>query len=300
MDQANALRGKVRQKKVEQLNFSKIIPENANSKLIAVSSGKGGVGKTNFALNLAISMLKQNKKVIIIDSDFGLANIEVLLGLSPRYTLLDVFSGDKNIEEIIVDGPVGLKFISGGSGLSHLSNIGSKQLSYIISNLAYLDRFFDYILIDTGAGISPSVISFVRACEDIIVVTTPEPTSITDAYSLIKTSVEDYDYVGEMNFKLVINRAENEDESLDIFNKLGKVTEKFLGTKISYLGFIPDDSSLVKAVKQQEPLSILYPNSSSAHAIEKIGFSIMNIETADNDGLGILRFVKKMMGIFNG
>ncbi|MDR2938919.1 MAG: MinD/ParA family protein [Clostridiales bacterium] len=300
MDQANALRGRIRQREEEYLsnNFSKY-KNGGRSKLLAVSSGKGGVGKTNFALNLAIGLLKQGKKVIVIDADFGLANIEILLGLSPRFTLLDVFSGDKNIEDIIITGPHGLKFISGGNGLSSLPNINSKQLSYIISNLAYLDRYFDYIIIDTGAGISDSVVNFIRACEDIIVITTPEPTAITDAYSLIKASVDGFIGAGGLNFKLVVNKVDNTEEGFEAYNKLSKVCEKYLGITVCSLGSIPDDANLVRAVKKQEPVTISFPGSASAAAIEKIGFEILDIKQGP-EPFGIISFVKKLVGIFNG
>ena len=245
MDQANNLRNLINQ--VEK--GESVI--DLSSRVITVTSGKGGVGKTNFSLNLAIQFSKLNKKVIIIDADFGLANIEVLFGIIPRYSLADVLKGKRDIEEVLTDGPMGIRFISGGSGLRELSNITERQMNYFINNFSYLDAISDIIIIDTGAGISKSVINFIKASGETIIVTTPEPTSVTDAYALIKTIKEES--VKMPDFKIVVNRVDDDEEGLEIFNKINRAATRFLGVSLENLGYIPYDKYLVKVVKNQQP-----------------------------------------------
>ncbi len=296
MDQANNLRNLLnRAEKTKEQNRESM---DLSSRVITVTSGKGGVGKTNFSVNIAIQFSKLNKKVVIIDADFGLANIEVLFGIMPKYSLADVLRGDKDIEDVLTDGPMGIKFISGGSGLKELSNVSERQLSYFINNFSYLDAISDIIIIDTGAGISRSVINFIKASDETIIVTTPEPTSITDAYSLIKTIR--MESVKLPAFKMVVNRVDDENEGLEIYNKINKASSKFLDINIENLGFIPYDNFLVKAVKKQEPASILYPNCEFTRCISNISYKLMNIDyTIKGKNLGIKGFMKRLAEILN-
>ena len=293
IDQADNLRNllnNTNRKDRESLDLS--------ARVITVTSGKGGVGKTNFSVNLAIQFSKMNKKVVIIDADFGLANIEVIFGIMPRYSLANVLKGEKDIEDVLTDGPFGIKFISGGSGLKELTNITEKQMSYFINNFSYLDAIFDIIIIDTGAGISKSVVNFIKASDETIIVTTPEPTSITDAYALIKTIKEERGHMPK--FKMVVNRVDDEEEGVEIYEKINRASGKFLNVQIEDLGCIPYDRYLVKAVKKQEPASMLYPNCSFTKALEKIGSKMMDMDYVEtSQSVGIKGFMKRLVNIFN-
>lgn len=292
MDQANNLRSLIQQIDNGRENVQ------LSSRVITVTSGKGGVGKTNFSLNLAIQFSKQNKRVVIIDADFGLANIEVLFGIIPRYSLADVLKGTKDIEEVLTDGPMGIKFISGGSGLRELSNITERQMNYFINNFSYLDTISDIIIVDTGAGISKSVVNFIKASDETIIVTTPEPTSITDAYALIKTIKEEA--VKMPDFKVVVNRVDDEEEGIEIYNKINKASSKFLGVQLENLGYIPYDRFLVKAVKHQQPASICFPSCDFTKSIEMVASKLMNIPYAEkNKEAGVRGFVKRLAKMFN-
>jgi flagellar biosynthesis protein FlhG len=267
------------------------------SRVITVSSGKGGVGKTNFAMNLAIHLADRGKKVVILDADFGLANIEVLFGVIPKFSLANVIYGDKNISEVIADGPKGIKFISGGSGFGELANISENQINRLLDNFGYLDQISDVILIDTGAGISKAVVSFVRASDETIIVTTPEPTSITDAYALIKTINEEKS-LHIPQFKIVINRVESAVEGVEIFTKLKTVAARFLGVELLMLGSIPIDNALVRAVKKQQPALTIFPTCAFSKSIITIGDKLIDAaETSKKDG-GVKLFIKRLVNIF--
>lgn len=295
MDQANSLRKLINNSYdyEKQSRFGSV-----SSRVITVTSGKGGVGKSNFSANLAITFAKMGKRVVIVDADFGLANIEVIFGILPTYSLVNVLRGEKGIHEVLTNGPCGIKFISGGSGLRELANVSDRQLSYFLDQFAYLDQISDIIIIDTGAGISKTVVNFIKASDETIFITTPEPTSITDAYALIKTVCE-YDG-GSPAFKIVVNRVDDEEEGNEVFSKINRVAYKFLNIKIENLGSIPYDRDLVRAVKNQQPAIISYPNSMFSKSIENIGYKLMNINySVDIGNKGLKGFVKRLANIFN-
>lgn len=295
-DQAQELRDRLQQTKIESSPV--FVPPVVTARVITVTSGKGGVGKTNFAVNLAIYLAKQNKRVVIVDADFGLANIEVLFGIIPKYSLADVFLGNRRIEDIITEGPEGIKFISGGSGFKSLANLSEDQMMVVINSFTYLESIADIILIDTGAGISNTVLNFVRASNEIILITTPEPTAITDAYALIK-SVKDEKH-GMSQIKLIINRVDSNKEGLEIFDKLNKVCEQFLTMSLTFLGSVESDSNLTKAVKKQSPAMICYPNSTFSKNLETIGARILRqSEPEKTKQSGIVSFVKRLVNIFD-
>jgi flagellar biosynthesis protein FlhG len=291
IDQAEKLRDMVK----SRTNAAPKAPV-LSSRVISVTSGKGGVGKTNFTINLAIQLSKQSQRVSIIDADFGLANIEVLFGILPRFSFADVLSGKKTMEEVITDGPFNIKFVSGGSGLTELANLTDQQLNRAMGSLELLDSFSDIILIDTGAGISKSVIDFIKASDETIIITTPEPTSLTDAYSLIKAVHEDK--TRKFNFKLVVNKSETTKEGMEIYEKLNRASERFLGVKLQNLGCIPYDGQLIKAVKRQEPVSMCYPNSDCVRSITEISSRLLNVESAVEQR-GLKTFMKRLINIFN-
>ena len=261
MDQAEQLRNIIKKQSLEK----KV------ARVITVTSGKGGVGKSSISVNLAIELSKSGKKVIVLDADFGLANIEVMLGIRPKYNLADIIYHGKNIEDIITPGPLGIGFISGGSGIGELANISKEQIMYLTNKLSVLDELADIIIIDTGAGITDSVLEFVIASSEVLLVTTPEPTSITDAYALLKTLNNKEEFSSRnTKIKMVANRVDSNQEAKQLFSKLNLVISKFLDFNIEYLGAVPQDNMVSKAIMQQKPYSILYPNSPSSKAIVQL------------------------------
>ena len=265
-----------------------------NARVIAIASGKGGVGKSNFAVNLAVQMCKLGKKVVIIDADFGLANIEILLGVAPKHSVSDVLVGKVDIEDALTTGPHGCLFLSGGTGLAALNEVSDAQLRRLTNGFLSLDSQADCIIIDTRAGLSNAVINFVKAAEDIIIITTPDPTAIADAYALIKSIKKSMLELEQI--KLVVNCASCKDEALDVFNKLSSVSHRFLGIELRLLGFIPYDPFLIKAVRKQKPVSILYPFSESANSINEISAGLLNMESSKKGS--IQNFVLKLIGKF--
>lgn len=271
MDQASQLRNII---KAESINKSRPL-----ARVITVTSGKGGVGKSNTAINLAIQLKKLGQRVIILDADFGLANIEIMFGAVPKHNLCDLIYQNKNIKEIITWGPGDIGFISGGSGIAGLSNLSRDYLVYIIQNLAELDAIADVIIVDTGAGISDAVLEFLVASGEIILVTTPEPTSITDSYSLLKALNRHPRFSQENScVKMLANKVLSKEDGQMLYNKLNAVVNRYLKLPMSYLGAIPDDQLLSKAVMQQTPVSLQSPQAKSSLAYEEIASKLMNME----------------------
>ncbi|MDD6810919.1 MAG: MinD/ParA family protein [Lachnospiraceae bacterium] len=274
MDQAEQLRNIIK---------ASSQPQRSLARVITVTSGKGGVGKSNTAINLAVQFKKMGKRVIILDADFGLANIEIMFGTVPKHNLCDLIYQGKKISEIITWGPMDIGFISGGSGIAGMSNLSKDYLTYIIQNLAELDEMADVIIVDTGAGISDAVLEFLVASGEILLVTTPEPTSITDSYSLIKALNRHPRYSKEVSqIKVIANKVANVEEGKLLFEKLDSVVTRYLKIPITYLGMIPQDSQLAKAVMQQMPVSIQNPDSKSACAYELLAAKLMNKELNKN------------------
>ncbi|MCM1089660.1 MAG: MinD/ParA family protein [Butyrivibrio sp.] len=270
---------------MDQAEQLRIIKANRQSRplarVITVTSGKGGVGKSNTSINLAIQFRKLGKRVIILDADFGLANIEIMFGAVPKHNLCDLIYQGKNIQEIITWGPMEVGFISGGSGIAGLSNLNRDYLDYIIQNLAELDAITDIIIVDTAAGISDAVLEFLVASGEILLVTTPEPTSITDSYSLLKALYR-HSRFDEDNtkVKMVANRVGRELEGEILFNKLNAVVARYLKVPMTYLGSIPQDAQLAKAVMQQTPVSIQNPTARSSQAYEQMAKRLLDKEEA--------------------
>ncbi|MBQ7775003.1 MAG: MinD/ParA family protein [Lachnospiraceae bacterium] len=249
------------------------------ARVLTVTSGKGGVGKSNTSINLAIQFRKMGKRVIILDADFGLANIEIMFGAVPKHNLCDLIYQGKNIKDIITWGPMEVGFISGGSGIAGMSNLSKDYLNYIIQNLVELDSLADVIIIDTGAGISDSVLEFLVASGEILLVTTPEPTSITDSYSLLKALSRHPRYDSESTtIRMIANRVFKAEDGQNLFNKLNAVVERYLKIPISYLGSVPQDDKLMRAVMQQTPVSMQNPYAKSSMAYEEIANKLMNNE----------------------
>lgn len=262
MDQAEKLRDIVKQHNA--IN-------DRQARIITVTSGKGGVGKSSISINLAIQFASQGKKVIIFDADFGLANIEVMLGAIPKFNLADMIFNGKEFEDIIVKGPMDIGFISGGSGINRLANMSKDQVTFLVYKLKELEKLADVIIVDTGAGISDSVLEFVMTSNEVILVTTPEPTSITDSYALLKSlNAKSGFNKEETTIKIVANRVDSFDEGKNLYDKLSLVVDKFLNIHLKFLGIIPNDANMQKAVMQQKPITIAYPNSVGTKAFESI------------------------------
>ena len=274
MDQAEQLRRIIKGRAPQKRPLARVI---------TVTSGKGGVGKSNTAINLAIQLRRIGQKVIILDADFGLANIEIMFGAVPKHNLCDLIYQGKSIKDIITWGPMEVGFISGGSGITGLSNLNRDELSYIIENLSELDEMADTIIVDTGAGIADAVLEFLVASGEILLVTTPEPTSITDSYSLLKALSRHPRYHTETTQSMVLaNKVTGEAQAQALYAKLETVVERYLKVPISYLGMIPQDPQLAKAVMQQTPVSLEMPRARSAIAYELIVAKLTNRELNKN------------------
>lgn len=227
-------------------------------RILAVSSGKGGVGKTNFVANLAIAYAQSAKRVLVFDADLGLSNIDVMLGIAPKYNLKNVLLGQKHIDEIVVSGPAGIRIIPASSGVRALTNLTAEQKLHLITELENFKEPFDVFLIDTGAGINDNVLFFCSSAQESIVIITPEPTSIADAYALIKVLSRDF---RERHFRILVNMAKNEREAFDTFRKLYVVADKFLNLSLDYLGFLPFDADVKSSIMAQKPFILQHPTS---------------------------------------
>ncbi len=268
------------------------------ARVITVTSGKGGVGKSNTSINLAIQFRKMGKRVIILDADFGLANIEIMFGTVPKHNLCDLIYQGKNIKDIITWGPMDVGFISGGSGIAGMSSLSRDYLNYIIQNLAQLDSIADVIIVDTGAGISDAVLEFLVASGEILLVTTPEPTSITDSYSLLKALYRHPRFEeSATKVKMVSNRVAKESEGQILFDKLNAVVSRYLKIPMTYLGCVPEDAQLPRSVMQQTPVSMLYPTAKASLAYEIMAARLLGKEESERQPKrGMAAFFSHIIG----
>lgn len=265
MDQAEQLRNIIKMQ---------VQPRDV-SRVITVTSGKGGVGKTTLSVNLALQLQRQGKRVIILDADFGLANIEVMMGVRPTSNLADLMFRGKTLKDIIMTGPEGIGFISGGSGIKEMASMTRDQIFYVMQSLTELDDMADVIIIDTGAGIADSVLEFAASSQEVLLVATPEPTSITDAYALLKTLNRKQEFQASRTvIKLVANGVKKPAEGLEIYNKVNAVAEKFLNIQLVYLGAVVNDNNVSKSIMQQNPLLLAYPTSAAATSIVQLAFRL--------------------------
>ncbi len=264
MDQAGVLRemktsvmpSSIRQKR-----------HNGNTRVIAITSGKGGVGKTNISANFAYLLSKMGKRTLLLDADAGLANIDVILGITPKYNLHHVLSGEKNLSEAVVEGPGGVKILPASSGIPEMASLSKGQKFTLLEELDGLDEDFDFMLIDTAAGIADNVMYFNMVAGEIIVVASPEPTSLTDAYALIKVLYQGY---AARRFMLLVNMAEDSNEAEGVYTRLSNATNQFLDLPIEYLGYIPRDQNVSKAVRKQKLLSEVFPDSKASKSMSEV------------------------------
>ena len=270
MDQAEQLRNVVKSKQARSVSKARVI---------TITSGKGGVGKSNIAVNLAVQLRKLGKKVIIFDADMGLANVEVMFGAIPKYNLSDMIYHGKKLKEIITEGPMEIGFISGGNGITGMNNLTKNQLSRLVNNLNELDELTDFILIDTGAGIANNVMEFVSASPEVLLVLTPEPSSLPDSYSLIKALYGNPGFARHStNIEVVVNRTVSMDDGQIVYEKLSSVISKFLQGEVHFFGTIPQDGLLEKSVRAQKIVSMTAPNARSARAFERLAQSLIDGE----------------------
>ena len=265
--------------------------EDQVTNVYAISSGKGGVGKTAVVANLAVSLAKMGKKVLILDADLGLANIDVIFGLTPAYNMNHFFSGEKELSSIIVEGPHGIKILPAGSGLQSFIRLDAQHKMRLLEGLDSMHGSFDYVLIDTEAGISENVTYFNTAAQEILVVTTPEPTAITDAYALMKLLSTQFH---EKHFNLIVNMVQNDNEALDVFRKLTMVSNRYLDISIDFMGSIPADRQMNDAIRKQKVIVDLYPSSKIAGAFTTIA-SRLTSEVITSEPKGNIQFFWKKL-----
>lgn len=265
---------------------------NKPVRVIAVTSGKGGVGKTNVSVNLGVSLALMGRKVALLDADMGLANVDILLGMSPEYNLSHVLKGEKTLNEIMLEGPSGLKVIPASSGIQHMSELSTIEQAGVIRAFSEIDKDLDVLIVDTAAGISASVVNFARACQEIIVVVCDEPTSLTDAYAYIKLLNRDY---ALSRFHIVTNMVQNIQQGKNLFAKLCKVTDRYLDVNLQFAGAVPMDEMLRKAVQKQKPVVELFPQSQATIAVKNIARTIDNWPIKSRAGGYLEFFVERMI-----
>ncbi|QGG48189.1 MinD/ParA family protein [Heliorestis convoluta] len=292
-DQAEKLR--IMMNNMRQQVEYEIEGKETPTRIICISSGKGGVGKSNLTLNLGLALVDYGQRVLILDADMGMANIDVILGKVPPYNLYHVIRGEKKLSEVVTTGPKGISLISGGSGIVELANLEAPDLDRFIEGLAELDGTVDVLLIDTGAGISRNVLSYIYAADELIVLTTPEPTAITDAYGLIK-SVEMVQK--KIPISLVINRVENEKEGNAVSQKLVVAVRQFLNRDITVIGYIPDDPIVSRSVKNQKPFYLQNENAGASLAISRLAATLCNAPSKTETHGTLTRLFHRMKSFF--
>jgi flagellar biosynthesis protein FlhG len=285
-DQASALR-----QIVQNIKSQRTRTPGDGARIVAVTSGKGGVGKTSITVNLAIALSRKGLRVLVIDCDFGLSNVDVLMGTTAPFDLSHVVHFQKDIREVIAEGPNGVRFIAGGSGVQELLNLNEAQLARLVDNLVQLENTADVILLDTGAGISSGVLRVLMAAQEVIVVTSPEPTSMMDAYALIKTLSS---AGGENKMRLVVNRAETTTEAEETLTKFASVVRLYLRLEMEELGYVLFDQQVSRAVKAQTPFIIGYPKSTAARNIENIAWKLLDIKP-ETTGSGFKGFLQNLV-----
>lgn len=291
VDQAEGLRRLMKEKRteLEEMGYSNS-EKKSKTRIISVTSGKGGVGKTNIATNLGLAYAQIGKNVIVIDADLGLANVNVILGCTPQYNLYHVIKKKKSMKEIIIDTSYGIKLVAGASGFSQIANMSEEDRTSFINELYELSNA-DIIIIDTSAGISRNVLSFLEASDEVIVVTTTEPTSITDAYGIIKTIIAEDN--SDLSLKLVVNRVGTAQDAKKIAERIIGIAGQFLNVKVEYLGYIYEDDELLQAVLKQQPFLVRNPKSKASSCLKHIVAKLEKMDYTDDRG-GFSKFLKKL------
>ena len=279
----------------EQLEDSSAHLENRTAtRVLSVTSGKGGIGKTAVVANIGYCLARSGKKVLIFDADLGLANIDVVFGLTPQFNLNHFFSGEKDLESVMVEGPHGIKIMPAGSGVQSFIQLDSHQKIRLLEALDSLDHEFDFVLIDTEAGISENVTYFNTAAQQILVVTTPDPTAITDAYALMKLLSIKYH---EKHFNLIVNMVQNEDEALDVYRKLSMVSHRYLDISIDFFGSIPFDNQMKDAIRKQQVISDFDGGSKISETFKELAGRVVALNSPVSPKGTIQFFWKRLLGL---
>ncbi len=279
------------------------MPKNTNSirpiRVFAVTSGKGGVGKTNISVNIGVALAESGHSVALFDADMGLANVDVMLGLQPRFNFSHVLSGEKTLDEVMVTGPSNLKVIPGASGIQRMSELSPIEQAAVIRSFSEMDQNIDVLIVDTAAGISSSVVNFSKACQEVIVVVCDEPTSLTDAYAFIKLLNRDH---GVFRFQILTNMTSRAEQGRKLFVKLCKVTDRYLDVALNYMGSVPSDEYLRRAVRKQAAVVEVYPQSSSAQAFRNLARKSESWPVAQQAGGHLEFFVERIIhsNVVNG
>jgi flagellar biosynthesis protein FlhG len=282
-DQAETLR---------EMMKSKGSTSQSQTRIIAVASGKGGVGKTNISTSIALSYAKMGKKVILMDADLGLANVNVVLGIIPKYNLYHLIRNQRKMREIILDTDYGIQIVAGASGFAKIANLTEEERQNFVNELSELSTA-DVIIIDTSAGVSDNVLAFVRAADEAIIVTTPEPTAITDAYGIIKIIATEIDNVG-LGLKLIVNRVKSVTEGKKVAERVINIAGQFLNLKVDYLGYVYEDPIVHQAVLKQKPFLVIDPKGKASICVEHIVGRLENTDYREGGGLG--QFLRRLFG----
>ena len=282
MDQAERLRQLAKQRPPQEVAASERPPYDVprrseapfgkNTRVIAVTSGKGGVGKTNFTVNLAIALREAGSRVLILDADLGMANVDIVLGAASKKFLLNLLEDGIELQDVLVHGPYGIEFIPGGSGIEKAQTLADDERYVLLEKLASVGSLADIILIDTGAGLGKNVMDFILAADEVLLVTTPEPTSLTDAYAVMKAYSR---YADQPNMQLVVNRVYDDRESRDVTAKLQQTAERFLHMDVGCLGYLYEDASVMRAVRRQTPFYVAAPNAIASRCIRAMAQGVL-------------------------
>ena len=295
-DQAEKLREIMKRKKdVSAMPRSSSVKTNVRvadkARIITVTSGKGGVGKTNLSVNMALAFARLGKKVIVMDADLGLANVNVMLNMIPKYNLYHVIKKQKTIREILVETEYGISIVAGASGFSQIANMSEEDRKDFIAELDTLSNV-DIIIVDTSAGVSSNVLDFIAAADDAVIITTPEPTAITDAYGIIKIIATEYDALN-MGLKLVVNRAKGAAQARSVADRMINIAGHFLNLKVDYLGFVYEDAAVQQAVLRQKPFLVVDPRCKASICVQHL-VERMDRNRPETSGFGAM--LKKMFG----
>lgn len=283
-DQAEKLREMMKERKINGT-------EKKNTRVIAIASGKGGVGKTNISINLALAYAELGKRVIVLDADLGLANVNVVLGVIPKYNLYHLIRKQKTMQEIILDTNYGIQIVAGASGFSKVANLSEEERKTFIEELSALETA-DVLIVDTGAGVSNNVLSFIAAADDALIITTPEPTAITDAYGIIKIIATEINNLN-LGLKLIVNRVKSISEGKKVAARVINIASQFLNLKVDYLGCVFDDQNVQQAVTKQRPFFVSDSKGKAAICVKHLVSRLENVEY--REGSGVSRFLKKLM-----
>jgi flagellar biosynthesis protein FlhG len=276
-------------------NLRDFVRRGRAGRVFAITSGKGGVGKTSVSINLAIALAARGKRVIVLDADLGLANVEVLMGLNSFFNLQHVIDGEKSIMQILVKGPGGIEIVPGTSGLAKLADLGPAARQNVLNGLKDLQEQSDFVVIDTMAGIGQNAVRFAAAADEVLVVTTPEPSAIVDAYATIKTI---FSIREDTVFRLIINMVVNQQQALAVTTNLSRVAKQYLGLTLSYLGYIPRDPHVGQGVMQTTPFVLRFPNAPATQAVYELADRIIQQRAeAARSTAGFFRRFAQSLGI---